>query len=231
MSKISYSILFSILIVLGCKDIKQTFKSKEPWDSTYRPDIFVSRVSMINSFKHSTNDIVLVGNSLIFWSEFNNILDNPNIKNHGIPGDNTFGVLQRLDRIASDKPSKIFILIGLNDLSKGAPISVMIENYKRMVEKIKRISPQTIIYLLSIFPTNEVFGKLEDHYHHDKEIVQVNEAMKDLALKSNIVYVDIYRHFVDKNGRLIKSLTWDGVHLNLKGNTLWAKVLTDRGYL
>ena len=65
------------------------------------------------------NEIVFIGNSITEggknWSEKFNI---PNIRNRGIGGDVTDGVLERLGEIIFFKPKAVFILIGINDLCK-----------------------------------------------------------------------------------------------------------------
>ena len=58
--------------------------------------------------------IIFIGNSITEggknWSEKFNI---PNIRNRGISGDVTDGVLERLDEIIFFKPKAVFILIGI----------------------------------------------------------------------------------------------------------------------
>ena len=81
---------------------------------------------MINEFKNnplSYGDIVFLGNSITQggndWSER---LNYPNIKNRGIGGDVTDGVLSRIDEIGYFKPKAVFLLIGINDLwNNGSP--------------------------------------------------------------------------------------------------------------
>ncbi|MEJ7826742.1 MAG: GDSL-type esterase/lipase family protein [Segetibacter sp.] len=133
-------------------------------DSNYRPDIYKSRVELFRAFPHSKKDIVFLGNSISFWTDWNELLGTRHAKNRGIPGDLTFGVLERLDEIIDGKPAKAFILIGINDISKNISDSIIINNYKRMVNRIQSGSPKTKIYLQSLFPTNESFNKLPNHY-------------------------------------------------------------------
>ena len=45
-------------------------------------------------------------------------LDYPNIKNRGIGGDTTDGVLARLDEVIYFQPEAVFLLIGINDLEQ-----------------------------------------------------------------------------------------------------------------
>jgi len=55
--------------------------------------------------------------------------------NRGIAGDITFGVLGRLDEVIARKPAKLFIKIGINDISKNIPDEIIVENILTMVRK------------------------------------------------------------------------------------------------
>jgi hypothetical protein len=72
-----------LILLLGCVSFAQEVK----WDSTYRPDIYPSKVAMFRSFKHSRKDVVFIGNSITFWAEWGELLGMQHIKNRGIPGD------------------------------------------------------------------------------------------------------------------------------------------------
>ncbi|WP_317110333.1 hypothetical protein [Chroococcidiopsis sp. SAG 2025] len=56
-----------------------------------------------------------MGDSLTDECEWSELLENPHIKNRGISGDTTMGVLNRLEDIVSSQPAKIFIMIGINN--------------------------------------------------------------------------------------------------------------------
>ena len=51
-----------------------------------------------------------------------------------------------LETVLKDKPAKIFILIGINDISRGIEVETIVQNMKRIVEKIQNESPKTKIY-------------------------------------------------------------------------------------
>lgn len=216
--------VFSILIIQSAS--AQTLQQ----DSNYRPDIYRSRVELFKSFPHSKKDFVFLGNSISFWTDWNELLGIKNGKNRGIPGDLTFGVLERLDEVIDGKPAKVFILIGINDIAKKIPDSLIISNYKKMVERIKYGSPKTKIYLQSLFPTNNSLNKLPNHYRNDK-VILLNLAVKNLANVENIQYIDLYNEFIDQENKLKLEYTFDGVHLTAKGYGKWAEILKKGKYL
>ncbi len=205
---------------------------KATWDSTARPDIFESRVELYKSLSHSNNDIVFLGNSITFWGEWQELAGSSNIKNRGIPGDNTFGVLERIDEIIKGKPAKIFILIGINDLANHIPDSIISLNYKKIIDKIKSGSPSTKIYFQTILPTNDIANKQSSIYSNDESIRKINNSLRLMAVESDLFEViDLYKSFSDKNGKLKVGYTWDGIHLNLNGYLHWISILKSGKYL
>lgn len=204
---------------------------EQKWDSTYRPEIYPSRVELFRSFKHSKKDIVFLGNSITFWGEWSELLKNSHVKNRGIPGDITFGVLDRLDEVINGKPAKVFILIGINDIARNFPDSVILHNYERIIQRIKSRSPGTKIFFQTMLPTNSSFNKLTTHYYKEEHIKQVNAGLKKIALSEGVIVIDLYSAFVDSDGALAKSLTFDGVHLTKEGYYKWVEIIKQGNYL
>lgn len=206
--------------------------AQEPkWDSTYRPDIYSPKVAMFRSFGHTKKDIVFLGNSITFWGEWGELLRMDHIRNRGIPGDMTFGVLERLDEVTGGQPSKVFILIGINDIAREVPDSVILHNYERIIERIRRESPRTKIFFQTLLPTNASFNKLMAYYHQEEHIMKINAGLKSIAAAQNIVLIDLYAAFADKDGSLPKQYTFDGVHLTKEGYDKWVALLKRGKYL
>lgn len=208
-----------------------TSGQKMSWDSTARPDIYRARKALFQSFPQSQKDIVFMGNSITFWGDWTELLGNANIRNRAIPGDITFGTLELLDDIVKGRPAKIFIMVGVNDLARNIPPDVMLGNYKRMIAKIRKESPQTKICFQSILPTNATFGKLKNHYGKEKQIDFINNQLQGIALLEKIEFINLTQDFADANGNLKAEYTWDGVHLLEPGYRKWAEILKQGGYL
>ncbi|MFD1140256.1 GDSL-type esterase/lipase family protein [Larkinella insperata] len=201
------------------------------WDSTVRPDIYGARVDLFRSLPHSRKDVVFLGNSLTFWADWSDLLGNTRYKNRGIPGDITFGMLERLDEVIQGRPASVFILIGINDLARNIPDSVILRNYRRMARRLKTGAPNTRIYFQTLLPTNDTFQKLKNHYKKEEHIRYLNQALKEMAPAEGFDVVDLHPHFVDESGKLKKEFTWDGVHLTLAGYRKWADVLRAGKYI
>ncbi|MDQ6477155.1 GDSL-type esterase/lipase family protein [Dyadobacter sp. LHD-138] len=201
------------------------------WDSISRPEIYPSRVALMRTFRHTKKDIVFLGNSIIFWTEWNELLRNRHVKNRGIPGDTSYGVLDRLDEVTSGKPAKVFLLIGINDLARNIPADVLLQNFSRIIRRVKSESASTRIYIQTILPTNDSFNKLPNHCNKDALIRKVNSELLKLAQEEHVIFIDLYSHFADQAGKLKKELTWDGVHLTQEGYKKWADILKNEKYL
>jgi lysophospholipase L1-like esterase len=220
-----------MLAFYGAADA-QTDTAKLPqWDSAYRPGSYAVKVEMFRSFPDSNNDIIFLGNSISAGTDWMELLGKTNARNRGISGDITFGVLGRLDEVTAGKPSKVFILIGINDISRNIPDSLIVRNYERIIHGIKRFSPSTKIYFQTLLPVNNEFTQFKNHYNKDQHILYVNNALKELGAKQNITVIDLYPHFLNADKKLDQQFTIDGLHLNAAGYKRWAEILKEGGYL
>lgn len=184
-------------------------------NSTY----WQERSLLFKSLPNEDNEILFVGDSQINGCEWIELLGSSKIKNRGIDGDNTEGVLERLSEITSSKPAKIFLEVGTNDLALKRSISVIGSDYSAILFQIKRDSPKTKIFVQSILPRHD--NPYRKGGVENDSILKLNKALKVLALREGVTYVDLHRFFVDGRGYLQKRYSMDGVHLNAKGYAVW----------
>lgn len=217
-TKIALLVLFSLKIGLGNS---QTTK----WDSTYRPGLYDFEEQLYESYPHAKTDIVFLGNSITDRVDWNELLGICNVHNRGISGDITFGVLQRLHEVTNGKPAKVFILVGINDISRNIPDTVILNNYRKIVQRIKTESPHTKIYFQTLLPVNNEFTQFKSHYNKDEHILWLNDQIKKLGRDEKITVIDLYPHFLDGQNKLDKKYTLDGLHPNAEGYKVWAAIL------
>jgi lysophospholipase L1-like esterase len=148
-----------------------------------------------------------------------------NVRNRGISGDITFGVLERLHQVTEGQPKKIFILIGINDVSRNIPDSIIANNYRRIVQQIQANSPRTKIYFQTLMPVNNEFTQFKNHYNKDEHILWLNDQIKKIGNEYHIEVIDLYPHFLNSQNKLDKKFTLDGLHPNAEGYKVWASVL------
>lgn len=194
-------------------------------DTTYRPRTYDLQVEKFKSYPNSSEDIIFLGNSITAYTNWNELLGLPKARNRGISGDTTFGILQRLDEVIEGKPAKIFILVGINDISRNFPDSLILRNYKKIINRIQFGTPETEIYIQTILPVNNTFTRYTRHYNKDQHIYTINKGLKNIAKNQRVTLINLHPHFLDKEGRLDKKYTEEGLHLNAMGYRLWAEIL------
>ncbi|HTD92450.1 MAG TPA: GDSL-type esterase/lipase family protein, partial [Chitinophagaceae bacterium] len=201
------------------------------WDSTFRPANYAIRAEQFRSYPHKNTDIVFLGNSITANTDWMELLGEPHARNRGISGDISFGVLERLEEVIEGKPDRIFILIGINDISRNIPDSVILNNYRRIIHRIRAGSPATKIFFQTLLPVNNEFTQFKNHYNKDEHILYVNAGIRKMVDTEKITVVDLYPHFLGEDKKLDKKYTLDGLHLLAAGYKIWASILQQGKYL
>jgi lysophospholipase L1-like esterase len=194
-------------------------------DTVYRPRVYPTQVVQFRSYPNSDKDVIFLGNSITARTNWNELLGMPVARNRGISGDTTFGVLERLDEVYEGRPAKVFILIGINDISRNVPDKLILRNIGEIISRIRNGSPGTRVYLQTILPVNNTFNAYPRHYNKDRHILKVNEGLRAMSGETQVTLIDLHPRFLDSEGRLDKKFTDEGLHLNAEGYTLWAEIL------
>lgn len=208
------------------------YAQKRPYDTV--PNLPEHYWVRLEKFKKETalpGKIVFLGNSITEGGNWKRLLKDSTIINRGISGDNTFGMLARIDEVVALKPASLFILIGTNDLSKKIPVEAIIENIFAIVSQVKAGSPKTKIFVQSIFPVNETVEKFPAQFNNGSNILIINDQLSRYGERLRYTYVDVYSKLLDDQGRLHKNYTWDGLHLNATGYQRWVEVLKSLKHL
>jgi predicted alpha-1,2-mannosidase len=174
------------------------------------------------SLPDTPGEIIFLGNSITDGAEWFELFGgNPTIKNRGIGGDDTDGVLERLKEVTSSKPAKVFVMIGTNDLAFGKTVDHVAENHKKIISQIKADSPDTKIYMQSVLPVDDAI-----HYTRpNASMLEINKKLKAYCEEHGVTYVDLVPVFSDEKGKLDKKYSIDGLHLNGAGYLKWVEVI------
>jgi lysophospholipase L1-like esterase len=168
-------------------------------------------------YKTEHADVVMLGNSLTQWVDWNELLGRKNIANHGIAGDVTSGYVHRLEYVYKLKPKLCFIEGGINDIYANVPVDVVYENYKKIVEELRSHSITPIIQ-----STLFVSPKWHDAVEKNKEVASLNSLLEEFAKKNNIEFSNLNAR-MSSNNMLRDELTHDGVHLTAAGYKIWGE--------
>jgi hexosaminidase len=216
-----FAVFLSFLI--GGNASAQIKKSNFP-ESMF-PTYYHQRVSHFETLPKTKSDIVFLGNSITDGAEWNELFNDNRIKNRGISGDFTAGVLNRLDEISIRKPMKVFLLIGVNDLARNTSTDSIFKNIIQIAKFLKQESPSTKLYVQSILPVNNNFKTFGGHTSKEEQIKTLNAALKLNASTNHYTYIDLYSNFLDKNGKMDIKFTNDGLHLTGDGYLLWKHII------
>jgi lysophospholipase L1-like esterase len=175
--------------------------------------------------------VIFLGNSITEMGNWKKVLNDTTVINRGIAGDITFGVLKRLKDITDRNPSKVFILLGINDIGKDIPDAVIAGNYLKIVREIHSKCPQTKIYVESILPVNPTIQHFPQHYDKEEHVLATNKLLKANAKAGDYTYIDIFHLFADKDKRLNAEYTIEGLHLKPQAYVVWVAYLKQQGYL
>ena len=217
--------IFSVILFIVFSIAFSNAQQKKTDKAKFSP-FYYHKVSHFRTLPNTKNEIIFLGNSITDYCEWAELFQNANVKNRGISGDVTDGVLERLDEVTESQPAKIFIMIGINDLSRGKTEEYIFNNYKKIVNRIKNESPKTKIYIQSILPVNEARGKYKNHTNKTKNVISLNKQLKAFAEKTpDVQYIDLFSAFADKNQRLAFKYSLDGLHLNGAGYLVWKSII------
>jgi lysophospholipase L1-like esterase len=230
--KTPFNLLLALLSLNSCTSETSTTPKPEPkFDTSVlypSPDIIIPYhtswtknhyIQKIVEFKANPlqfGDIVFIGNSITEqggnWGlRFNNY----KVKNRGIAGDVTAGVINRLAEIYYYKPKKVFLKIGINDIFQDELTPEYIaNNIKLIVDKIHLESPDTKIYVQTILPTS-------NNTTLKNKIVATNTILKNNPPTDYSQVIDLYPLFADVNDLMMSSYSIDGIHLSEAGYIVW----------
>ena len=172
-------------------------------------------------------DIVMLGNSLTENSgDWAARLGNKNVRNRGIIGDEVMGVYDRLHQILPGHPAKLFLLIGVNDVSHDLTTDTIVGMIRVTVERIQKESPDTKLYLQSLLPINESFGRYKRLAGKTNMIPEINKQLEELAKEKGLTYINLFPLFTEKGSNVLRAeLTTDGLHLKEEGYKIWVKAI------
>jgi lysophospholipase L1-like esterase len=184
-------------------------------------DHYARRVAMFQTESVPEGRVIFLGNSITEGGQWKKLTGDTTVVNRGIGGDITFGVLKRLTEIIKSQPSKLFLLIGINDIGKDIPDAVIADNISKIIERFKKESPATIIYVHSILPVNPEVKNFPQHYDKNDHVKKANGFIRKVTEETHVNFIDINKVFADKRGLLNAAYSPDGLHLNAKGYEVW----------
>ena len=209
-----FSIPVIILALIGWFAYNQYLKAQYA-DQYLKNENYEVQIGMYKQFKTSHADVVMLGNSLTYNANWNELLGRTNIANSGINSDITAGYLHRLSFVYRLKPKLCFIEGGVNDVYSNISITDIFDNYIKLIDSLRA---HHIIPIIQ--STLFVAHKRENSQSKNEEIRKLDKLLLEYAQEQSIEYLDI-NSLISHNGFLKNELTYDGLHLNADGYSFW----------
>ncbi|MAE95271.1 MAG: sialate O-acetylesterase [Deltaproteobacteria bacterium] len=197
----------ALYLVVGAQDLFVTYFVDPGWER---------RFSFFEAHPIQPGDVVFLGDSITASGEWAELFPDLPVRNRGIGGDTTEGLLRRLQQITRGRPGKLFLLIGTNDLGFGKEPASIAENVGTLLGEMHRASPETALYVQSVLPrAGEYREAIED----------LNRRLEGIAAAHGATWLDLYPHFLAGDGSLDDVLTNDELHLLADGYERWRDLL------
>ena len=160
-------------------------------------------------------NIVMLGNSITYGINWNEALNRIDIANRGISGDNTEGILNRMEYVYNLNPKAVFIMAGINDIYADIPLDSIIANYEKIIDIL--IEKKVIPIIQSTLYVSKKWKKAEEK---NLIVEKLNNYLKNIASQKRVKYVDLNAK-LSENGFLKDDMTYDGLHLTAKAYKIW----------
>lgn len=216
--------LFTFLILITTFNTFAQIKISGFKDDVF-PTFYQQRSSLFRKLPQTEGDVIFLGNSITNGSEWDELFGDVHLKNRGISGDVTAGVLNRLDEVISRKPAKIFLLIGINNLAAGHTPDCVAKSIFTMADRMAEQTPGTRLYVQSILPVNDAFNKFPNHVNKGGQVIQTNVLLQAGAKQHRYTFIDLYPSFCNSDHKLDTLYTNDGLHQKGPGYMLWKHLI------
>lgn len=210
--------------------LKGWYGKNEP--GTCMPAEYYShKLSVFRSLPETHNGVILLGDSLTDFANWDELLPGFNVINRGIAGDMVDGILCRLDEIAADQPNKVYVMAGCNDFGKYPEKDVLDvwNSYEKLIKAIHEKCPKATLYVQSVLPLNPADG--EGYKEFNKKAEDFNKILAAGKKDLKYIFVDLTTPLKDEFGDLREECTTDGCHLTETGYLTWATELLQIGRL
>jgi len=183
--------------------------------------VYENRKNLFEYMPMEKGSIIFLGDSITEYGQWEELLQNPRVKNRGIAGETTWGLMRRLSAITTAQPKAIFLMIGVNDFLFTDRTEI-IANYTKIVEQILSEAPNSQLFIQSVLPINT---KVKNTVFNNEEINLLNQSIQELAQNKGLIYLDIHQLLENEKGALAANFTADGVHINGEAYAIWKEAV------
>ena len=123
--------------------------------------------------------------------------------------------LNSVSSVVAANPSKVYVLVGLNDLNYGTRSGENVaERIGSIVESLKEAIPSVKVYVVSLLPITQSFEAKSNVKITQAAIDEANSTLAARATEYGMTFIDIADAFKDESGYLNTDVSTGGYNLN-----------------
>jgi lysophospholipase L1-like esterase len=166
-------------------------------------------------------DILFLGHSMVEYFDWQRRFPDHRVRNLGVAGETTGGLLARVDGIVADFPEAdaVLVMTGTNDVLMEDRTFLRV--YLLLAEKLRESYPGVRIVFHAIPPANPEWVR-------PAVIEGANREIGNIARETGTEFFDLTGRFLDGQGGVrLDLLLEDGVHLSDEGYRVWSEALEE----
>lgn len=165
--------------------------------------------------------VVFLGDSLTHQIEWGEVFQSEDVVNRGVDGDSAGSMKARLAEVSELRPSQIFVMVGINDITIHTGDEVFAD-VREIIETLRAHNPKAEVVVQSVLPVNNA---IKNQRRSNIEVRALNQRLAAYAAQKGLRYVDLYSRVVDAEGNLRADFTYDGLHLNGRAYRQWVDLV------
>lgn len=119
--------------------------------------------------------------------------------------------------------SKVYLMFGVNEAG-WAYSNVFRDDYARIIDAIRAINPEALIYVQGIIPVSEYVSSTH-RYIKNPKLESYNQLLREMCGEKQVYYIDTGAAVAGDDGCLPSDAATDGIHLNKKYCQMWLDYL------
>lgn len=120
------------------------------------------------------------------------------------------GKVTAMDALRDTEFAKVYIMLGINETGWAKP-EAFPQCYGKIVDAIREIRPDTVIYVMSIIPVAKSVSDTHEYVKNDK-INLYNSYLREMCAEKEVFYIDL-GFMAGEDGALPEGAARDGIHV------------------
>ena len=213
-----FSIILNILFIITVNTSKSNINNNyilKPFSNLNNKD--KDDIQSIYKDIKMDDNYLFLGDSITYIYKLDKYYQDLPVVNSGINGDTAEGILKNMEeRVYRYNPSKVFLLIGTNQIEKES-VEEVYDSIIKIINKIHSNRRYAKIYVESVYPVNVNIDSSMVKGRDNEKIKKLNKKLEKYCVEYELTYINLYDKLVDKDGNFDESYTYDGLHPNDNG--------------